>query len=152
MAERWNLTGQVLVACNCDWGCPCNFNARPSKGKCEGGWTWHVDAGTYGDVALDGACHQVAADDAARPPVDDDQVEHLAAGEHPHRLLVHLAHQRLVGAEQQLLTGLAARIEGSRHLRAAERSVVEQAAVFTSERHAWATHWSMILTLSCANR
>jgi hypothetical protein len=54
MAERWHLTGQVLVACNCDWGCPCNFNARPSKGKCEGGWTWHVDTGAYGDVALDG--------------------------------------------------------------------------------------------------
>jgi hypothetical protein len=54
MAEQWHLTGQVLVACNCDWGCPCNFNARPSKGKCEGGWTWHVDTGTYGDVTLDG--------------------------------------------------------------------------------------------------
>ena len=52
MAERWHLTGQVLVACNCDWGCPCNFNARPTKGKCEGGWTWHVVTGAYGDVAL----------------------------------------------------------------------------------------------------
>jgi hypothetical protein len=53
MADRWHLTGQVLVACNCDWGCPCNFNARPTMGKCEGGWTWHVDRGTYGDVVLD---------------------------------------------------------------------------------------------------
>jgi len=53
MAERWHLNGQVLVACNCDWGCPCNFNARPTKGKCEGGWTWHVDEGAYGDVTLD---------------------------------------------------------------------------------------------------
>jgi len=53
MPKRWHLTGQVLVACNCDWGCPCNFNARPTKGKCEGGWTWHVDTGAYGDVALD---------------------------------------------------------------------------------------------------
>src|SRR5688500_3051139 len=53
MAERWHLTGQVLVACNCDWGCPCNFNARPTTGKCEGGWTWHVDKGSYGDVVLD---------------------------------------------------------------------------------------------------
>ena len=53
MAERWHLTGQVLVACNCDWGCPCNFNARPTRGNCEGGWTWHVDKGSYGDVVLD---------------------------------------------------------------------------------------------------
>jgi hypothetical protein len=54
MTERWKLSGQVLVACNCDWGCPCNFNARPTKGKCEGGWTWHVDTGSFGDVRLDG--------------------------------------------------------------------------------------------------
>lgn len=54
MAEKWRLTGQVLVACNCDWGCPCNFNARPTTGKCEGGWTWHVEQGTHGDVALNG--------------------------------------------------------------------------------------------------
>ena len=54
MADRWHLTGQVLVACNCDWGCPCNFNARPSRGKCEGGWTWHIESGTFNDVPLDG--------------------------------------------------------------------------------------------------
>ena len=54
MAERWRLKGEVLISCNCDWGCPCNFNARPSKGKCEGGWTWHVKQGTYGETSLDG--------------------------------------------------------------------------------------------------
>lgn len=50
----WKLKGMVLIACNCDWGCPCNFNALPTTGKCEGGWTWHVDQGSYGDVKLDG--------------------------------------------------------------------------------------------------
>jgi hypothetical protein len=45
MAEKWQLSGKVLVACNCDWGCPCNFNARPTTGKCEGGWTWQIDRG-----------------------------------------------------------------------------------------------------------
>jgi hypothetical protein len=54
MADKWNLKGQVLVACNCDWGCPCNFNALPTAGKCEGGWTWHVEQGAFGDVKLDG--------------------------------------------------------------------------------------------------
>jgi len=53
MAENWYVNGRVLVACNCDWGCPCNFNARPTTGKCEGGWTWHVDDGAYGGVKLD---------------------------------------------------------------------------------------------------
>jgi hypothetical protein len=51
---QWELKGTVVVACNCDYGCPCNFNALPSHGKCEGGWTWHVDEGRYGDVPLDG--------------------------------------------------------------------------------------------------
>jgi hypothetical protein len=54
MSDPWTLRGTVFVACNCDWGCPCNFNARPTKGKCEGGWTWHVERGRFGDVPLDG--------------------------------------------------------------------------------------------------
>lgn len=59
MAEQWRLTGKVLVACNCAWGCPCNFNARPTTGKCEGGWTWHIERGSFGDVALDGLSFSV---------------------------------------------------------------------------------------------
>jgi len=49
----WKLAGTVIVACNCDFGCPCNFNALPTHGKCEGGWTWHVERGTFGDAVLD---------------------------------------------------------------------------------------------------
>lgn len=56
MAEKtaWRMKGQVLIACNCDYGCPCNVNARPTQGHCEGGWTWQVEEGAYGDVRLDG--------------------------------------------------------------------------------------------------
>lgn len=54
MPDKWRLSGTVLVACNCDWGCPCNFNARPTKGKCEGGWTWHIERGSVDAVTLDG--------------------------------------------------------------------------------------------------
>jgi hypothetical protein len=50
----WRLKGQVLISCNCDYGCPCNFNARPTHGKCEGGWTWHVEHGSFDGVPLDG--------------------------------------------------------------------------------------------------
>jgi hypothetical protein len=50
---QWSLRGTVIVACNCDYGCPCNFNAPPSHGKCEGGWTWQVREGSFGDVRLD---------------------------------------------------------------------------------------------------
>jgi hypothetical protein len=61
MTETWHLNGNVLVACNCDWGCPCNFNARPTTGKCEGGWTWHVEDGSYGATQLDGLSFSVYA-------------------------------------------------------------------------------------------
>ena len=50
----WRLSGDVLVACNCDWGCPCNFNARPSRGHCEGGWLWLIEDGQLADVRLNG--------------------------------------------------------------------------------------------------
>lgn len=50
----WRLKGTVVLACNCDYGCPCNFNARPTHGHCEGGWTWQVEEGAYGDTRLDG--------------------------------------------------------------------------------------------------
>jgi hypothetical protein len=53
VAETWSLDGTVLIACNCDYGCPCNFNALPTQGYCHGQWTWHVEKGRYGDVALD---------------------------------------------------------------------------------------------------
>lgn len=56
---RWKLKGTAYIACNCDWGCPCNFNARPTKGHCEGGWTWQVDTGTVDDVPLDGLSFSV---------------------------------------------------------------------------------------------
>lgn len=53
-STKWKLKGTLLIACNCDFGCPCNFNALPTRGKCEGGWIWHVEQGTVGDVSLDG--------------------------------------------------------------------------------------------------
>jgi hypothetical protein len=53
------LRGTALIACNCDFGCPCNFNALPTQGHCEGGWTWHVDSGAVDDVRLDGLTFSV---------------------------------------------------------------------------------------------
>jgi hypothetical protein len=57
----WRIKGQVLIACNCDYGCPCNFNAPPTTGKCEGGWTWHVEQGSFDGVSLDGLNFSVYA-------------------------------------------------------------------------------------------
>lgn len=53
MAEL-QMKGTVLISCNCEYGCPCNFNALPSHGHCEGQWTWHVDEGTIDGVSVNG--------------------------------------------------------------------------------------------------
>ena len=52
--SAWNLKGTIIIACNCDYGCPCNFNAPPSTGKCEGGWVWSIAEGVIDGVRVDG--------------------------------------------------------------------------------------------------
>ena len=54
MVERWTMKGSLIGSCNCDWGCPCNFDAPPTYGHCEGMYVWVVDEGRYGDLSLDG--------------------------------------------------------------------------------------------------
>ena len=56
MAEKvpCYLKGVFVAGCSCDWGCPCNFEAPPTKGFCEGGGIWHIEQGHYGNVPLDG--------------------------------------------------------------------------------------------------
>lgn len=61
-ATLWHLRGTVILACNCEYGCPCNFNARPSHGDCEGGWSWHIEEGYLDDTRLDGLNFSMLAD------------------------------------------------------------------------------------------
>jgi hypothetical protein len=44
----WKIHAYFLDACNCDWGCPCQFNAKPTHGNCEGVAGYHVVTGSYG--------------------------------------------------------------------------------------------------------
>lgn len=50
---KWHMSGLYLDSCNCDWGCPCQFNARPTHGNCEGLSAIHITGGKYGGVKLD---------------------------------------------------------------------------------------------------
>jgi hypothetical protein len=59
---EWRADGNVLIACSCDYGCPCNFNARPTGGKCEGGWVWAIEKGDIGGVSVDGLVIALFAD------------------------------------------------------------------------------------------
>lgn len=50
----WLIEGPKIGACNCAYGCPCEFNARPTHPVCEGLEAHRVDRGHFGDVPLDG--------------------------------------------------------------------------------------------------
>src|SRR2546426_7276028 len=58
---KWSLEADYLQACNCDYGCPCEFEAPPTQGFCEGVGAWRIDKGRFGDQALDGLCFAFAA-------------------------------------------------------------------------------------------
>ena len=52
--EHWTMSGVIVGECNCDWGCPCNFDAPPTHGNCDGTYSYLVKEGRYGDTSLDG--------------------------------------------------------------------------------------------------
>jgi hypothetical protein len=57
---KWRITGDYFENCNCDVVCPClasaspPLSARPSRGVCDVALVFHIDAGNYDEVALDG--------------------------------------------------------------------------------------------------
>lgn len=50
----WRLEGEWLKNCNCAYGCPCDFNARPTNGDCRGFLGMRITKGHFEDVSLDG--------------------------------------------------------------------------------------------------
>lgn len=58
---KWKITLEHVVACNCNWGCPCSFNAPPTYGTCEAGVASRIVDGNYGTVSLDGLKWAMAA-------------------------------------------------------------------------------------------
>jgi hypothetical protein len=51
---KWSFDADYYQACNCDYGCPCEFEAPPTMGFCDGLGAWKITNGSYGDVSLDG--------------------------------------------------------------------------------------------------
>ena len=50
----WEIQADEFVSCNCDYGCPCQFNALPTHGCCEAVAGFQIHRGHFGDVGLDG--------------------------------------------------------------------------------------------------
>ena len=51
---EWRMQGPEIANCNCDWGCPCQFNALPTHGNCRAMTGMRIDKGHFGDVDLSG--------------------------------------------------------------------------------------------------
>lgn len=58
----WRLKGDWIKNCNCAFGCPCDFNARPTHGKCQGLLGMRIGEGHFGDIKLDGLSFFVVVD------------------------------------------------------------------------------------------
>lgn len=50
----WRIVGEETGSCNCAWGCPCQFNALPTHGRCEALVGLQIREGYFGDTRLDG--------------------------------------------------------------------------------------------------
>jgi len=51
---KWHLKIDYVETCNCDYGCPCNFNGSPTYGFCRALVLFHIRSGDYGSIKLDG--------------------------------------------------------------------------------------------------
>jgi hypothetical protein len=51
---KWHLKADYIEVCNCDYGCPCNFNGFPTYGFCRALQLFSIGEGNYGDTKLEG--------------------------------------------------------------------------------------------------
>jgi len=49
----WKIKTKQLSTCSCDYGCPCEFNAPPTRTPCEGIMALEIAEGHFGDIILD---------------------------------------------------------------------------------------------------
>jgi hypothetical protein len=51
---NWHIEADYVETCNCDYGCPCNFNGFPTYGFCRALILYHIRSGFYASTSLDG--------------------------------------------------------------------------------------------------
>ena len=95
---KWNFEAEFIQSCNCDYGCPCNFNGYPTHGNCEALNAYRIRKGTFASTKLDGvkfahgywwpkAIHEgngVGAlyIDPSATPAQRKAIEEIVAGKH----------------------------------------------------------------------
>ncbi len=61
MADQWLIKGREYANCNCDQGCPCQFNAPSTHGYCHGIFTGIIDKGHFDEIDLGGLDYAIIA-------------------------------------------------------------------------------------------
>jgi hypothetical protein len=56
----WRIVAEETGTCNCAWGCPCQFNALPTYGRCEALVAVRIREGHYGATPLGGVTFAAA--------------------------------------------------------------------------------------------
>ena len=56
----WHILADEVATCNCAWGCPCQFNALPTTGRCEALVAARIREGHFGDTQLGGVTFAAA--------------------------------------------------------------------------------------------
>ncbi len=60
-SAKWSAKVEHISACNCNFGCPCSFDAPPTYGTCEASTATRIVKGKYGRTTLDGLMFVVVA-------------------------------------------------------------------------------------------
>ncbi len=53
-STKWSMETEYIQSCNCAYGCPCNFNALPTHGNCQGLVGYRIRKGRFDRTKLDG--------------------------------------------------------------------------------------------------
>ena len=56
MNDKWMIQAREFANCNCNHGCPCQFNSPATHGFCEAIGNVIIDKGYFNDIKLDGFC------------------------------------------------------------------------------------------------
>jgi hypothetical protein len=95
---EWRIAGEEVGSCNCDWGCPCQFEGDPTHGDCRALIAYDIREGHFGETSLDGVrfaelvsfpgpvykgdgTTQLIIDEAATP-AQRQAIAQLVSGEH----------------------------------------------------------------------
>ncbi len=54
MTVDWEIHGHCFGNCNCDYSCPCQFEAAPTYGDCRGTGFFRIERGYFGEEQLNG--------------------------------------------------------------------------------------------------